>query len=120
MLLHQILYILHVLGMAAILFFSISILFKKEMQVELKKKFSLYIMSVAHAQFFTGFILFFLLLSEVNHAKIGVKLLLAIVIAALASIYKKKIYSNQQPHSAILPILFTISAITALVAFFWK
>ena len=117
--LHDILYILHVLGMVSVLFLSGYLLVRRNIQTALKKKFALYLMSASHTQLLTGFILFFILLSQINHAKIGVKLLLAFVVAALASIYKKKTYSDQQPHPLILPALFITVIVVTAVAFLW-
>ena len=117
---HQILYTLHVLGMAAMLFLSFYLLMKKEMQTTLKKKFALYLMSAAHTQLLTGFALFFLMLSQINHAKIGVKFLLAIFVATLASIYKRKIFADQTPSLVLLPALFVTAVIITAIAFLWR
>lgn len=51
-------------------------------------------MLAAHLQLLTGFILFILLFSEVNHLKVGIKMLFAIVAAIAATLNNKKITIN--------------------------
>lgn len=114
----DIFYLLHVLGMIIILVCAIFLLTKKEIPDARKKKFSLYLMSAAHFQLLTGFILFFLLLSEVNHMKIGIKIMLAISIAILTTIHKKKIFSDIVPNRIILPSIVLSAIIAVLIAFF--
>lgn len=88
--LHELLYALHIIGMASIISISLYFMAKKDLAAEVKKKLSLYLMSAAHTQLLTGFALFFLMLSEVNHMKIGIKMLIAIEIAVVATILRKK------------------------------
>lgn len=115
--LHMALYLLHVIGMAVIVSIALYLTVKKEISVESRKKFSTYLMSAAHTQLLTGFSLFFLLISEVNHMKIGIKMLLAIIVAIVATIYRKKIAADEAPNPALLRILLATSIVITLVAF---
>lgn len=114
----EIFYFIHILGMAVILACAILLLTKKSMLSEQRKKFSLYLMSAAHTQLLTGLILFFLLLSELNHMKIGIKIIFAIAITILATIHKKKIFSGVIPNKIFLPGIVLSAIITILIAFF--
>lgn len=114
---HEIFYVLHILGMAVLVTCTILLLIKKDITDEQKKKFSLYVISSAHTQLLTGLVLFFLLLSEVNHMKIGIKFLFAIVITVLTTIHKKRISSNIYPNSGLLIGILLSAVITSLVAF---
>ena len=113
----EIFYVLHILGMGVIVACSVFLLILKDLVDEQKKKFSLYLMSAAHTQLLTGLILFFLLLSEVNHMKIGIKILFAIEIAILATIIKKKIYSKLFPGKILILSILLSAIITTLIAF---
>lgn len=114
---HEIFYVLHILGMMIIIACSALLLVKKDNADEQKKKFSLYLMSAAHTQLLTGLILFFLMLSEVNHVKIGIKILFAIEIAVLATVLKKKIHSNLFPAKILITSILLSSIATTLIAF---
>jgi hypothetical protein len=115
--LHEILYTLHIIGMAAIISIASYLLINKESAVPLRKKLSLYLMSAAHTQLLTGFALFFLMLADVNHMKIGIKMLLAIAVAVLATLYRKKIAADEQPNGMFLIILLASSITITIVAF---
>ncbi len=116
---HEIFYVLHILGMAGIIGFGTYLFLKKELIQEQKKKFAGYFMSAAHIQLLTGFILFFLMLAEVNHMKIGIKMLIAIEIAVVATIYKKKISLDKQPNSTLLPLVIVSGIVVTAIAFLW-
>lgn len=116
--LHDIFYVLHLLGMATILLLSIYITLQKETSPEKQKKLSLYLMSAAHTQVVTGVILFFIKLSEVNHMKIGIKILLAIAIATFASVYKKKSFKAETVSKMFPLLILVFGIITTLIAFF--
>lgn len=118
--LHNIFYLLHLLGMATIILLSLYFTLQKEILQEKRKKLSLYLMATAHAQVFIGFILFFMKLSEVNHMKIGIKILFAIVIAVFASIYKKKNFEVETVSKVFPVLIFVFSIITTVIAFFVK
>lgn len=115
--LHEILYTLHIIGMAAIISIASYLLINKEISVLLRKKLSLYLMSAAHTQLLTGFALFFLMLADVNHMKIGIKMLLAIEVAVLATLFRKKIAAGEQPNQMFLIILLASSITITIVAF---
>ncbi|MDD8018926.1 MAG: hypothetical protein PHP42_11175 [Bacteroidota bacterium] len=117
---HGIFYVLHVVGMLVIVFTSIYLFAKKKLAVEIQKKFSTYLMAASHTQLLTGFILFFLLMSQVNHMKIGVKLLFAIEIATTATLYKKKISAYQKPNPVFLIIIISSAIIVTSIAFLWQ
>ena len=114
---HHFLYSLHIIGMAAIIATGLYLFFNKNGSDVFRKKLALYLMSAAHLQLLTGFILFFLLFSEVNHMKVGIKMLLAIEVAILATIYRKKIRKNEKTNPVFLIIILTSSIVTALIAF---
>ncbi|MCK9408746.1 MAG: hypothetical protein M0R68_06385 [Bacteroidetes bacterium] len=116
--LHEILYTLHVLGMAGIIIISLQLALKKEITEVLRKKLSLFLMSAAHTQLLTGFALFFLLMSEVNHMKIGIKMLLAIEVAVLATMYRRSIAKNEVPNSMFIVAILLSAIVITLVAFF--
>lgn len=115
--LHQILYSIHIIGMVTIVGIGIYLLVNRNISDIFRKKLSLYLMSAAHTQLLTGFVLFFLLLSQVNHMKVGIKILLAIEIAIVATIYRKKIANNEKPNSTFLLIILTSSIAVTLIAF---
>ncbi len=114
---HQILYSLHIIGMAAIIGIGLYLFVYKNVTETQRKILALYLMSAAHIQLLTGFALFFLLLSEINHMKVGIKMLLAIEVAVLATIYRKKIANNEKPNSAILLIVLISSIAATVIAF---
>jgi hypothetical protein len=115
--LHMLLYILHVTGMAVLLSLALILVFKNDITAEVRKKLSLYLMSAAHTQLLTGFALFFLLLSEVNHMKIGIKMLLAIDVAVFATLFRRSVSNDATPNRVFLIILLVSSIITTFVAF---
>lgn len=115
---HYIFYALHILGMAVIILTSSFLIIKKDLQLEQQKKIALYMMSAAHTQLLTGFILFFLLLSEVHHMKIGIKVLFAIDIAVLATMFKKKISQGIIPNKIFLMSIFLSAIFVTIIAFF--
>jgi len=114
---HQILYSLHVIGMASIIGIGLFLFFNKNIADTLRKTLALYLMSAAHTQVLSGLLLFFLLISQINHMKIGIKMLLAIEVAVLATVYRKKIAKDEKPNPAFLPTII-ISSITATVIAF--
>jgi hypothetical protein len=103
--------------MALLIGLALYLLITSDMSQEARKKISKYMMSAAHVQLLTGFILFFLMLSEINHMKIGIKMLLAIELAVIATLYKKKISHDQQPHSLYLPLILVSGIIITLIAY---
>ena len=113
----EIFYVLHLLGMAVIIAGTVLLLIMKDISGEQKKKFSIYVMLAAHTQLLTGIILFLLLLTEVNHIKIGIKIFFAIVIGSLATHHKRKISSNLPPGKLLLPSILLSAIVTTLVAF---
>ncbi len=116
---HHLLYVLHLAGMAAVILFSLQLLLNKSAADSTRKKFATVLMSASHAQLLTGFALFFLLLSEVNHMKVGIKMLLAIELSVLATIYRKRMMNNA-PQKPLTLILILVSAITiTAIAFLW-
>ncbi len=114
---HDILYVLHILGMAAIIAIGLYLFINKNLAEETRKKFALYLMSASHIQVLTGFALFFLMLSEVNHMKVGIKMLLAIEIAVVATLYSRKIAKNEAPNPAFLLIVILSAIATTVIAF---
>ncbi len=117
--LHDIFYVLHVTGMAGIIGFGAFLLIKKELGIDKKKKFASIFMSCAHTQLLTGFALFFIMISEINHVKIGLKMLLAIVIAITATLHKRKISSEQNSNNRFLIIAFSSALVVTAIAFLW-
>jgi hypothetical protein len=105
--------------MLGILGFGTYLLVKKDLTVEGKSKIATYFLSSAHTQLLTGFLLFFLLMSEVNHMKIGIKMILAIEIAITATIYKKKLNSSQLSQNLYLVISLVSAVIVTAIAFLW-
>lgn len=118
--LHMLLYLLHVIGMALIVGSALYLVIKRTAPIAQRQKPALILMSAAHTQLLTGFILFFLLLSEVNHAKIGIKMLLAVVVAIMATQYRRKIAAKEEPSASSITIILIASAVTALIAFLWN
>lgn len=116
---HTFLYLLHIAGMLGILGFGTYLLLKKELTAERKNKIAVYFLSSAHTQLLSGFLLFFLLMSEVNHMKIGIKMILAIGIAVTATIYKKKINTSQPSQNLYLKISVVTALIVTAIAFLW-
>jgi hypothetical protein len=114
---HDIFYLLHVLGMAAVLVSALYLLLKNDASTELRKKIALYLMSASHLQLVTGFVLFFMMLDDVNHMKIGIKMLLAIELSILATIYKKRISASQIPNKFLLPLILVSGIAITAVAF---
>lgn len=114
---HEILYILHILGMSAIISLGLYLFLNKNISEELNKKLALYLMSASHVQLLTGFALFFLMLSDVNHMKIGIKILLAIEIAVVATLYRRKIVKNEIPNPAFLIVVITSAITITIIAF---
>jgi len=105
--------------MALIISVGLYLFITKNISDVIRKKLALYLMSAAHTQVMTGLILFFLLFSQINHMKVGIKMLLAIEVAVLATIYRKKIANDEKPNRVFLPSIL-ISAITAtVIAFVW-
>ncbi len=114
---HQILYSLHIIGMATIIGIGLYLFINKNIAEATRKTLALYLMSAAHTQVLTGFILFFLLLPQVNHMKIGIKMLFAIEVAMLATIYRKKISKDEKPNPVFLLVILITSITTAVIAF---
>ncbi|MDP1677998.1 MAG: hypothetical protein Q8L88_14160 [Bacteroidota bacterium] len=114
---HQILYSFHIVGMATIIGIGLYLVINKNTSDVLRKKLALYLMSAAHTQVLSGFILFFFLLSQVNHMKVGIKMLLAIEIALLATVYRKKIAKDENPNPVFLLVVITSSIAATMVAF---
>lgn len=115
--LHELLYILHMIGMATIISIALYFMAKKDLSLDLRKKLSLYLMSAAHTQLLTGFALFFLMLSEVNHMKIGIKMLLAIIIAITATLFKKKSAADEVPKSSLIIVILSSAITITVIAF---
>ena len=116
---HQILYTLHIIGMASIIGIGSYLLLNNNIPETLRKTLALCLMSAAHTQLLTGFILFFLLFSQVNHMKVGIKMLLAIEVAILATMYRKKIAKNEKPKRVFLFVILVTSIIVTVIAFVW-
>jgi hypothetical protein len=114
---HDLFYILHLLGMSVVIISSAYLLWKNDAAIELRKKIALTLMSAAHLQLLTGLILFFLMLSDVNHMKIGIKMLLAIEMAVLATIFRKKISTDNIPNKFFLPLILLSGVTITAVAF---
>ena len=110
--LHEVLYILHVLGMATIIITALYIVAGNIASNDTRKTLSMVMMSAAHFQLLTGFALFFLLLSEVNHMKVGIKMLLAIEVAVIATLYRRSAAGKDAPKQ----IYATVTLISALTA----
>ncbi|MFA5833529.1 MAG: hypothetical protein WDA22_08630 [Bacteroidota bacterium] len=115
--LHTTLYTLHVLGMILIITIAFYIWINKNIVDGVRKKLSLLLMSSAHTQLLTGFALFFLLMPDVNHMKIGIKMLLAIDVAVIATVFRKKIAKNETPNPSLIVIVLLSAMVTAIVAF---
>ena len=115
--LHEIFYTLHVAGMAVIVGIAFYLMVNKNYDETVRKKLSLFMMLAAHTQLLTGFALFFLLLPDVNHMKIGIKMLLAIDVAVIATVYRKKITQNVSPNPSLIIIVFLSAIATAIIAF---
>jgi len=118
--LHEALYILHVLGMAAIIVTSLYLVAGNIANNDTRKKLSLVLMSSAHTQLLTGFALFFLLLSEVNHMKIGIKMLLAIEVAVIATLYRRSAVGAAPPKQIFALITLVSSIAATAIAFLLK
>jgi len=114
---HDLFYLLHLLGMAAVIISASYLLWKNDAATDLRKKIAITLMSASHLQLLTGLVLFFLMLSEVNHMKIGIKMLLAIEMAVFATIFKKKISSGQIPNKYLLPLILMSGVTITAVAF---
>jgi len=114
---HYLFYILHLLGMSVVIISASYLLWKNDAAGELRKKIALTLVSASHLQLLTGFILFFLMLSDVNHMKIGIKMLLAIELSVFATILKKKISSGQTPNKFILPTILLTGVTITVIAF---
>ena len=115
--LHDILFFLHVIGVSAIVLITLILLMKKEMGMELRKKISLYLISAAHMQLLTGFILFILLFSEMNKVKIIMKILLAIAVTIVSTIERKKIARNLIPNPIMMFMILFLVFSASLIAF---
>ncbi|HAP37213.1 MAG TPA: hypothetical protein DCQ28_15260 [Bacteroidetes bacterium] len=114
---HQILYSLHIIGMVTLISIGLYLFFNKRITETARKTLALYMMSAAHTQLLTGFILFFLLLSQVNHMKIGIKMLLAIEVAVLSTIYRKKIAKDEKLNPVFLFVILISSIAVTVIAF---
>jgi hypothetical protein len=118
--LHELLYILHVVGMAVIILSSLYLVAGNIASDESRKKLALVMMSAAHLQLITGFALFFLMLADVNHMKIGIKMLLAIEVAVIATLYRRSVAGTGGP-KPIFAVVTLVSSVTATaIAFLLK
>ncbi|MFA6467939.1 MAG: hypothetical protein WCW35_03510 [Bacteroidota bacterium] len=115
--LHQLLYIFHSVGMVAIIFISFFFIIRKDVKDEVRKKLSVYLLSAAHTQLLTGFALFFLLFADINHMKVGIKMLFAIDVAVFATLYRKKIAKNELPNQLFVYIIFGSAIAATVIAF---
>ena len=115
--LREILYALHILGMTALILITLFLIVKKDIPQELKKKLAIYLLSASHTQFLSGLALFFLLFSQVNQIKIGIKMLLAVGVAVAATLYNKKTKRNEAQNSSLLYIILSIVIIITVIAF---
>lgn len=103
--------------MAVIISLGLYLFFNKKIGIEQNKRLALFLMSATHIQLLTGFALFFLMLSDVNHMKIGIKILLASEIAVVATLYRRKIVKNEIPNSAFLIVVVTSAITITIIAF---
>ena len=117
---HTIFYWLHIAGMLGVVLLSLDLLFNGKFAQKNKKKTASTLASIAHSQVLLGFVLFYIKLSEINHAKVGIKIILAIFAAVLITIYSKQVKLEKIPNKLFLPVsLLLVFAITA-IAFLWK
>lgn len=103
--------------MAAIIITSLYLVAGNSASVDVRRKLALVLMSSAHMQLLTGFALFFLLLSEVNHMKIGIKMLLAIEVAVIATLYRRST-AGEAPPKQMFAVITLVSSVTATVVAF--
>jgi hypothetical protein len=115
--LHDFLFTLHIVGMTVIALITLIFLTKKEMKGEFRKKLSIYLVSAAHTQLLSGFILSILLISEINQLKIIIKIVLAIAVAILSTIERKKITQNLIPNPTMLFLILSLVFSASLIAF---
>jgi len=115
--LHHVLYILHIAGMAAIILLSLFISVRKELKEDIQKKLSLFLLSAAHTQLLTGFALFFLLFVDINHMKIGIKMLLAVDVAVFATVFRKKVVKNELPNQSYIYTILGSALAATIIAF---
>jgi hypothetical protein len=114
-----ILLLLHIFGMVGIIGIGTFLLVKSEISEETKKKLAMFFMSSAHTQLLTGFVLFSMVFNEINHTKIGVKIILAIFIAITATMYRKKIRIRERPNPMLLLTSVSTAIIVTAIAFIW-
>lgn len=116
----MVLYVLHVAGMVGVLLLSADIVFNGKFARSNKKKTATILSAFAHTQVLSGLFLFIAKMSEVNHVKIGVKMLLGIIVAALATMYSIKLKEDKNPSSSFIIAVLVISIVITLIAFLWK
>ena len=105
--------------MASIIGAGSYLLFRKSIAAEAKKKVALFLMGWSHTQLLTGFLLFMMKLNSVNHTKIGIKILFAVEISLVATMFVRKLKEGKESQALLIIILLS-SIATALIAFLWK
>ncbi len=114
-----ILYIIHVAGMAGVILISADIIFNGLISKKNKRKAAVFFASFAHAQILSGLLLYVAKFNEVNHMKIGIKMLLGIVVAVLATIYSAKVKENKNPSASLAVYALVLAIIITGIAFLW-
>lgn len=113
---HLLLYVLHVGGMALLLVSALLVM-KNRTATAPPLRWSVVTMSAAHTQLLTGFMLFFMLLSELNHMKVGIKMLLAIAQAVLATMHHRAMKKGRTPARWFVPVIIALGITITAIAF---
>ncbi|KAB2926029.1 MAG: hypothetical protein F9K22_01690 [Bacteroidetes bacterium] len=113
---HLLLYTLHVGGMALLLV-SAFLVMKERNTASPPFRWSVIMMSAAHTQILTGFILFFMLLTELNHMKVGIKMLLAISLALFATLHHRALKKGVTPARWFMPVIIALGITITAIAF---
>jgi hypothetical protein len=112
------LYSLHIVGMASIIAASGILGFTALPEIR-KKILGKVMLGGIHMQFLVGMILFFINLGTVNHAKIGVKIILAVILVIYGTIHQSKIRRGIANPVKTARVIFLIATLVTLIAFVW-
>lgn len=115
--LHDTLYLLHIIGMITIVSFAALLFFNNSLESDARKKYALIMMAASHTQLLTGFSLFFMMFADIDHMKIGIKMLFAVEVAFFTTIYKRSLEDAENP-KRLFPLFIFISALTVTVIAF--
>jgi hypothetical protein len=117
---HPLLYWLHIIGMISVILLALDLFFNGKFSISNKKSTVSILASISHTQLLIGFGLFMIKFREINHMKVGIKIVLAVLSAILFTMYAKKVKKDLIPSKIILLTGILLILVITAIAFLWK